>query len=1021
ELDFFKKYGGLYREQSTKTLLENYQAQQMAQWQKLLSVAQQPLKADEKEDIQKQIQDIVTAACVEGVCEKTQKSRTDALANEVEMQQVVQVEVLATKEIQKEMYDPDLTSEPYLYWSEIDKEDGFPGNKKSLQFLSLTDICKTTGDQEVPTFSDQIVASKNFYKSYTNQTKFVGMYLKPVHALLFQHTEEGLRCILLTQQEYAQIHQYSSLIEEKGNSAWISTTQHSILDGTPPPNIQADKNYQAIIEQVRFFNGEFQSLLNNREMDFVWLEEDSKKKLDFFSQYLRPCRETSSADIASLNTVLSSSRKIYKFIAKNPWIDRRHYNWRSQYPDAGKEDIATYQRVANAFYQTTIDWSKNPQKPLDVQECGAHLPLQASGYLTLYIEQLNALSQVFNMLNEVCEKSRKKQWPAIAIVCGLTTEIKEKLSTLCSDLENIFAGSKKDVDHDFLTTLWTVPILQSQPSVLMALAFDPDITEEQIDAAIEICAKYPSIRYALLLNPSPNINVQHLKKLHNLSLYPDHENILLEFTQHPLLKSGDPALLTTLAFNPFITEKQVQTLLQNCAQHPKMISGLLLNKSPNISAEHFTILSELGLLQEDKNILWALAQHPLILEQQFVPVLHKLKGSPLFSEAFLCILVRDMSLNTLQEILVGTVLGQQEIDIILEKSIQDESLNHLLVTQADAQVNLDVFANLPSAQTFQDNQLEKIINNTKKAEVIEKLQSAPHIGKLSWAAMAKNKASTTEILVSVSKKTTEKSAMMSIIKHPNANLAVFKNILDTCPVSHLPPITGMILKQLFAMKDKTDPLYEPLMQGLIEASFKTLIDEMQASTFSEAGTEKFKKYVSEMGQIKTAAEQEALHKNMSNLLSHADDDLPELMKQEELSAVVKSLNKCLKSMSKKKNAAKGASDTPEIKSMKVLQQKLLSFQGPIKANSIKKIYKACGKMVAEVKEIAIINQHRGFGRLPLAIRGVLGVVCSLLLLIEKIMGKQLLSASYKKTFFGSANTNTKKQIEALHALLENKK
>ena len=86
---------------------------------------------------------------------------------------------------------------------------------------------------------------------------------------------------------------------------WIGTTQHTVLKGRPPENYRLNQHYQTLIEQIRYFNGEFQLLLEQQE-PFHWLSEKFPEKMAYFNDYLLKTRETTQKDIHALKTALSS-------------------------------------------------------------------------------------------------------------------------------------------------------------------------------------------------------------------------------------------------------------------------------------------------------------------------------------------------------------------------------------------------------------------------------------------------------------------------------------------------------------------------------------------------------------------------------------------------------------------------------------------------------------------------------------------------------------------------------------------
>lgn len=108
----------------------------------------------------------------------------------------------------------------------------------------------------------------------------MGLYLKTIYALYFQYINGQLHCTLLTQDELTEIQE--SMQNTPSKTAWLCTTQSTVLGGSPPTGFQSDPDYKNIIEQVRYFNGEFSLIYADRH-DSSWFLQDSKKKLGFLN------------------------------------------------------------------------------------------------------------------------------------------------------------------------------------------------------------------------------------------------------------------------------------------------------------------------------------------------------------------------------------------------------------------------------------------------------------------------------------------------------------------------------------------------------------------------------------------------------------------------------------------------------------------------------------------------------------------------------------------------------------------
>ena len=250
---FFERYGSLHETEDTSTLLDNYKDRLLRDWFKLLQQVRQQPTADAYTQMQQQMDHLVSETTRPGVTSAQQIKRKHTLAMEIQVEQQVEVSVLPKKEMPPQTYDPDYIPTPYQC----------PKIKPNGQLIDisapsrLNDVCATTGAEHGPLFSEMIQASANFYQTYQRQTKYIDMYLKPVHALLFRIIDGQLQCVLLTQKECNDLCQ--QITDEA--TWWISTTQHTVLAGRPPEDIRQNVEYQSLIEQARYFNGEFNLLL----------------------------------------------------------------------------------------------------------------------------------------------------------------------------------------------------------------------------------------------------------------------------------------------------------------------------------------------------------------------------------------------------------------------------------------------------------------------------------------------------------------------------------------------------------------------------------------------------------------------------------------------------------------------------------------------------------------------------------------------------------------------------------------
>lgn len=391
--DFFNQYGGLAQEQDTKVLLESLQKQLISNWQSMLSIAKKALSNDELDAMSRQLNDLIDKACEPGVCASKQLISNAVVNTQVEVQKEVKVQVQVEQMTRKEVYDPS-HKEEYVPWAPHYFEK--PWQHPELAIKTLNDICKTTGAEYTPVFDDTIHASKNFYQSYKGQEKYVGMFLKPVHALLFKRIDGKLHCTLLTQQELQQLP--SVMDANDKNNCWISTTQHTELMGKIPAEVRNTSEYLDIIEQVRYVNGEF-GLLLQKEATRSWMDNQSKEKLDFYEQYLSPCREALPSQVSQMRLLFSINNAVYQFIAQTPFINRDQFDWKQKFPDCQESDIDGYRAVAKVFNEMAAHWD-NKDYLNQTWNCSAG----AFAYINQYSKKLAALHSLFTNVQTYFER-----------------------------------------------------------------------------------------------------------------------------------------------------------------------------------------------------------------------------------------------------------------------------------------------------------------------------------------------------------------------------------------------------------------------------------------------------------------------------------------------------------------------------------------------------------------------------------------------------------------------------------------
>lgn len=657
--DFFTQYGDLNRAIDTDKLLYAVQDRLLADWRRLMTMADVKISVADEKDLHDKLHAVVEKACKPRVCEPRQFSRSLEMGMEVEVQKEVQVEVFIEKEVQKETFDPFRIEVPYQSWRNL--TSGFD----RLRFKTLNDICKSTKASYIPEFNQQIKASENFYwtyyRPYQHHENFIDMHSKPVHGLMFMKKGSQLFCTLLTQQECEELIQ--EVNQQNKDTCWISTTQHTLLAGTRPESMKENKEYQSIIEQVRYFNGDFQLLLE-RDVSLDWLTEKSKEKLDFFAQFLNPCRETLPTHVRQVTSLLSSKMKVYQFIASNPEVDYSHYDWKSHFPDSGEEDIEEYKQLSQAFNKAARDWWHTDLTSVNWQrEYG--IPFNAMGYLGRYVTKMNHLRLLITNLADQYQPGMQQTevLPITRILHQVNLTEAQKFIPAVTVVLQKQTSDEQGSEEIEKQNYWFVA------SLLREIPQSPEEPRRILFTAIA---------------QNKNIEAERL-------------NELLEY----------------------ISKETFEQRVVSGNFHTKdLLLRLLLNASEKITPEIFRMLMSREQ-DQDEGTLPALANHRWLEEQDFLPLLEKAKPYPAIKDDVLLLLIKrqDMTLSFLKSMIAPEQLNQDHISAILDKYEMDRGLLNTLVEKAADVASFKVIVTHAVFQLADAELLKAVINKCQDVDV----------------------------------------------------------------------------------------------------------------------------------------------------------------------------------------------------------------------------------------------------------------------------------------------------------------
>ncbi len=256
------------------------------------------------------LEKIVVEATQEGICNKREKKQKD--------NQNTQVEVLteARSEVQmdvKKTAQKESQQENQLQKIVFNLPIGVSPSQSKIPPLFYTfnhvaeQQAKSDGRLKLPCpFSEDLYVSTNFYETIETPNKepsLLNGYKKPItHIMFLQNPKTGeLKSMLLSPLDAAFYRGKTSLkphIEGKGVGAplnltetnegawqaWIVTPKGIPYSGRPPAAI--NKLYPSMLEQIRYYNGDTDTLVSHFH-ETVWLTEQQTEKLSFYERVIQ--------------------------------------------------------------------------------------------------------------------------------------------------------------------------------------------------------------------------------------------------------------------------------------------------------------------------------------------------------------------------------------------------------------------------------------------------------------------------------------------------------------------------------------------------------------------------------------------------------------------------------------------------------------------------------------------------------------------------------------------------------------
>lgn len=317
----YAQYAQLAELQDTKSVLLHYQTQLLMDWKTCLDKARALVNEhDLKQAILKpestlatELTDIINASLP--FCPKKvyQQNNRDNRSSEVQTQKEKKSVVEKKEEVHQVLPENRQAMWAWKWGAEQFQSFYRDPSVRHLRnligevLLPLNTWCAETS---TALFDPQFIASRNYALTYGSQKNMLGPFVKPVYAILFRWQDPILTACLITNEELDDL---KKCMTSAYPDVWISTTQHTPLVGDLPASMMNNPTYLSIIEQLRFFNGEF-NLLNEQSTPFQWLTEQSSEKIDFFKTHLGPFRSTKPEEIKQLQMNLKTQLQRLKEI-----------------------------------------------------------------------------------------------------------------------------------------------------------------------------------------------------------------------------------------------------------------------------------------------------------------------------------------------------------------------------------------------------------------------------------------------------------------------------------------------------------------------------------------------------------------------------------------------------------------------------------------------------------------------------------------------------------------------------------
>ncbi len=647
--DLFELYGALSKKQPTEQILKQYKQQLLILCTQAFTTGAIPLSDSDLNKMSLKLDDIITKALVH--CMSEYENSIKDLSTEVEAQKEVHKATQIQVATINELFDPTLEESKPVVWKNYALSTLF----SNLSELNKTSITINTMHSPIKApltlFSEQLRVSKSYAETHIKQKNYLDAFLKPA-SLIWYHMESGvLHAMILTPQELE--HLKAHIEATPGN--WVATTEDTLICGTQTDGVHLTKQYQALREQVRFFNGEFNCFLNP-ETQSEWLNEQTLQKLEFFEHHILPFRPGCEKKLQELKVLLTQSNiEGFAYIADHPYEDLTLFDWESLFPETSVAQAEDYKKMANAFLDIHSNWQTSIPSLTTLQQ-KFRLPLKSLSFVNVHLSHLQKFSSLLESIGKASLSLGKllinpDERVILEHYLGQTLDnfYKQYPNSACAYIDLIERVSRHPAlknSIELINNLQRIAHLTNSVEILCKVLESPVLNKEILSSVLYSPIKDPALTDKLLSLPFKLFTEELIATLivrceseKQLRVLLTQDN--LSFRTVSLLLEKNLSERQILELLPHVKENQILELIYYKLQNRKEIRQAIY-KHPALSSSNLLSIINTGMPFEEE--LLSILNNP---KSPIDPlVLSAVVVSPYYKEPILLAVAKHMEADS---------------------------------------------------------------------------------------------------------------------------------------------------------------------------------------------------------------------------------------------------------------------------------------------------------------------------------------------------------------------------------------